>query len=128
MPGKEHTGYTEKGNARQVKVERVGPVTIYKRRRDYWIYYREKGQTIRSPSTSVIGLRSPLARSRSTFSRYDGNDFTRDFTVKTTPARESSLWTLRSIRFRAAAYGDRHAAYAVRSLLGSGDLRAFGIG
>ena len=38
-----HTGRTEAGNTRDVKVERIGPVTIYKRGATYSLYYREAG-------------------------------------------------------------------------------------
>lgn len=42
-----HTGRTRKGHTRDVKVERVGPVTIYKRGHTYTLYYRESGATHR---------------------------------------------------------------------------------
>lgn len=42
-----HTGRTTKGNIRDVKVDRVGPVTIYKRGETYYLYYREDGKTER---------------------------------------------------------------------------------
>ena len=38
-----HTGQTDAGHTRDVKVERVGPVTIYKRGSSYSLYYREGG-------------------------------------------------------------------------------------
>ena len=38
-----HTGRTEAGNTRDVKVERIGKVTIYKRGESYTLYYREGG-------------------------------------------------------------------------------------
>lgn len=38
-----HTGQTDAGHTRDVKVERVGPVTIYKRGSTYSLYYREDG-------------------------------------------------------------------------------------
>jgi integrase len=38
-----HTGQTEAGHTRDVKIERVGPVTIYKRGSTYYLYYREGG-------------------------------------------------------------------------------------
>ena len=46
-PPKGHTGQTDKGATRDVKVERIGRVTIYKRGRSYYVYYREKGQSVR---------------------------------------------------------------------------------
>ncbi|CAN5912676.1 hypothetical protein BH23PLA1_BH23PLA1_35430 [soil metagenome] len=42
-----HTGQTEAGNIKDVKVERIGPVTIYKRGLTYSLYYREGGATRR---------------------------------------------------------------------------------
>ena len=46
-PRKGHTGQTEKGHTRDAKVERLGNVTIYKRGRTYYLYYREKNKSIR---------------------------------------------------------------------------------
>jgi len=43
-----HTGQTQAGNVRDVKVERIGPVTIYKRGLSYFLYYREKGVSHRT--------------------------------------------------------------------------------
>ncbi|HUR54983.1 MAG TPA: hypothetical protein VMZ71_12700, partial [Gemmataceae bacterium] len=42
-----HTGRTESGHTRDVKVERIGPVTIYKRGNTYAVYYRQDGRTHR---------------------------------------------------------------------------------
>ena len=42
-----HTGQTGQGHTRDVKVERIGPVTIYKRGGTYYLYYREGGTTQR---------------------------------------------------------------------------------
>ena len=42
-----HTGRTAAGHTRDVKVERVGPVTIYKRGHSYSLYYRENGASQR---------------------------------------------------------------------------------
>jgi integrase len=38
-----HTGRTPAGHTRDVKVERVGPVTVYKRGNSYYLYYRQDG-------------------------------------------------------------------------------------
>jgi hypothetical protein len=38
-----HSGRTEAGNTRDLKVERIGKVTIYKRGETYSLYYREGG-------------------------------------------------------------------------------------
>ena len=42
-----HTGQTGSGNTRDVNVERIGPVTVYKRGTTYYLYYRENGRTER---------------------------------------------------------------------------------
>jgi hypothetical protein len=42
-----HTGRTSRGNTRDLKVERVGAVTVYKRGVTYYIYYRESGRSVR---------------------------------------------------------------------------------
>lgn len=44
---KGHTGQTEGGHTRDVKIERIGPVTIYKRGETYSLYYRENGKSER---------------------------------------------------------------------------------
>lgn len=41
-----HTGRTSRGNTRDLKVERVGAVTVYKRGVTYYIYYRESGRSV----------------------------------------------------------------------------------
>src|SRR4051812_19211179 len=38
-----HTGQTDTGHTRDVKVERIGPVTIYKQGNSSSLYYRENG-------------------------------------------------------------------------------------
>jgi integrase len=42
-----HSGYTDKGDIRDLKIERVGNVTIYKRGPSYYLYYREDGRSQR---------------------------------------------------------------------------------
>src|SRR6185295_17672583 len=42
-----HTGLTDLGNIRDVKVERIGKITIYKRGDVYYLYYRDGGHTRR---------------------------------------------------------------------------------
>jgi len=42
-----HTGFTGTGSTRDVHVERMGRVTIYKRGRTYYLYYRDRGRTVR---------------------------------------------------------------------------------
>jgi integrase len=46
-PRPAHTGRTASGSTRDVKVERVGPVTIYKRGLVHYLYYRQDGVTHR---------------------------------------------------------------------------------
>ena len=50
-------------SVRDVKVERIGRVTIYLRGENYWVYYREGGQTVRQR------IRGNLSTARSTASR-----------------------------------------------------------
>ncbi len=42
-----HTGETKSGNIRDVKVDRIGPVTVYKRGETYYLYYRENRKSER---------------------------------------------------------------------------------
>ena len=42
-----HTGTTPRGNTRDMKVERLGGVTIYKRGKNFYLYYREIKRTVR---------------------------------------------------------------------------------
>lgn len=42
-----HTGFTANGNTRDVKVERIGKVTIYRRGERYYLYYRQDKQSHR---------------------------------------------------------------------------------
>ncbi len=42
-----HTGHTATGNVRQVRIQRIGAVTVYKRGRRYYLYYRERGRSVR---------------------------------------------------------------------------------
>lgn len=44
---KSHTGQTASGNTRDMKVDKVGKVTIYKRGSTYYLYYREAGESQR---------------------------------------------------------------------------------
>ncbi len=47
LPPKKHTGRTELGSTRDVKIQRIGRVTVYKRGRSYYLYYREAGKSVR---------------------------------------------------------------------------------
>lgn len=42
-----HTGKTAGGHTRDVKVDRIGRVTVYRRGTTYSLYYRENGKTVR---------------------------------------------------------------------------------
>ena len=44
---KSHSGQTASGNTRDVKVERIGRITIYKRGETYYLYFRQGGVTQR---------------------------------------------------------------------------------
>lgn len=51
-----HTGRTSKGNTRDVKIERIGGVTILKRGPTYYLYYREHGQTRKPKIEGNLGV------------------------------------------------------------------------
>jgi len=67
-----HTGQTERGNTRDLKVERVGKVTIYKRGASYYLYYRQNGRTERpkvegnllAAKTTAANVAAALAEER----------------------------------------------------------------
>src|SRR5262245_6293196 len=42
-----HTGRTASGSTRDVKIDRIGPATIYKRGSVYYLYYRENRKSER---------------------------------------------------------------------------------
>lgn len=42
-----HSGRTDRGHTKDLKVKRIGKVTIYKRGLTYYLYYREDGRSIR---------------------------------------------------------------------------------
>ncbi len=44
---RKHTGRTTGGHTRDVNIDRIGSVTIYKRGDSYWLYYREDGKSQR---------------------------------------------------------------------------------
>ena len=44
---KGYAGQTAPGHTRDVKTDRIGHVTIYKRGRTYYLYYRENGKSRR---------------------------------------------------------------------------------
>jgi hypothetical protein len=46
--GAGHTGRTDSGHTRDVKVERIGPVTIYQRGASYYLYYRQRSASRRT--------------------------------------------------------------------------------
>jgi len=49
MPRSKHTGQTDSGHTRDIKVERIGKVTIYKRGLAHYLYFRENGKSVRRP-------------------------------------------------------------------------------
>ena len=44
---KRHTGRTDSGNTRDVKIQRIGRVTVYKRGTSYYLYFREGKKSVR---------------------------------------------------------------------------------
>jgi integrase len=58
-----HTGRTESGNIRDVKVEKIGPVTIYKRGLSYSLYYREAGKSRRTKVDGNLAVARATASS-----------------------------------------------------------------
>jgi len=44
---KGHTGRTVSGHTRDVKIQRIGRVTVYKRGKAYYLYYRDRGRSVR---------------------------------------------------------------------------------
>jgi len=60
------TAKTASGDLKYIRVERLGRVTIYKRGPTYWLYYREKGRTVR------VRISGNLAVARATASKVNG--------------------------------------------------------
>lgn len=56
-------GRTAGGHVRDLKVERIGPVTIYQRGGTYYLYYRENGETKRPriDGNLAVAMCQPLA-------------------------------------------------------------------
>ena len=44
---KKHTGRTTSGSTRDLKIQRIGRVTVYKRGTSYYLYYREGKKSVR---------------------------------------------------------------------------------
>lgn len=63
VSGKKHTGRTESGSSKHVRVDRIGRVSIYRRGRTYYICYRENRKTVRR------NIDGNLATARATASR-----------------------------------------------------------
>jgi hypothetical protein len=58
-----HTGFTESGDTRQVGIQRIGGVTVYKRGKRYYLYYREKGQSVRRKvDGNIVTARTTASR------------------------------------------------------------------
>lgn len=51
-----HTGRTSKGNTRDVKIKRIGGVTMLKRGSTYYLYYREHGRTRKPRIDGNLGV------------------------------------------------------------------------
>ena len=56
------TGLTQRGNVRDVKVERVGIVTIYQRGLTFCLYYRSNGRSVRHACARDLELARQHAR------------------------------------------------------------------
>lgn len=56
-----HTGHTKSGNVRDTRIERIGRVTIYKRAKAYYLYYRERGRTMRRKVEGNLAIARALA-------------------------------------------------------------------
>ena len=63
ISGKKHTGLTESGSSKHVRVDRIGRVSIYRRGRTYYLCYRENRKTVRR------NIDGNLATARATASR-----------------------------------------------------------
>ena len=63
ISGKSHTGLTESGSSKHVRVDRIGRVSVYRRGRTYYLYYRERGKSLRR------NIDGNLATARATASR-----------------------------------------------------------
>src|SRR5580692_2198568 len=57
-----HTGRTAAGNTRDVKVERIGKVTVYQRGEVYYLYYRQGGITHRRKVDGNLAVARATAR------------------------------------------------------------------
>ena len=58
-----HTGQTDSGSTRDVNVERIGPVTVYKRGSTYYRFYRENRRTERRRIDGNVAVaRAPAAK------------------------------------------------------------------
>ena len=67
MPKAKHTGQTDSGHTRDIKVERIGKVTIYKRGLAHYLYFRENGKSVRKP------VEGSLAAARATAHKVAGS-------------------------------------------------------
>ena len=63
----EHTGFTATRNTRERRVEKIGRVTIYKRGRAYYVYYREGGKSVRRKvDGNLVAARAAASRINAT--------------------------------------------------------------
>jgi integrase len=56
-----HTGHTAKGHVRDIRIERIGRVTIYKRGSTYYLYYRDHGESVRRKVEGNLAAARSLA-------------------------------------------------------------------
>lgn len=67
VSGKKHTGLTGSGSTKHVKADRIGRVSIYRRGRTYYLYYREHGKSHRR------NIDGNLATARATASKVNAS-------------------------------------------------------
>jgi len=89
-PLRGHTGITPRGNIRDVTIERLGQVTVYKRGKNFYLYYREVRRTVRRRVDGNLAtarlvasqVNTALAESRPSplgFQRIGPEDFVKGF-------------------------------------------------
>ena len=106
-----HSGRTDAGNTRDLKVERVGKVTIYKRGETYSVYYRQGGISLRRKVDGNLAAARATAHkiltsldenrpSQVDYARTSPTDFVSGYLAFVADVQKLSLWT--HDRYRAA--------------------------
>jgi len=86
-----HTGHTQTGYVRDVRIERIGRVTIYERGKSYFLYYREQGRSIRRKVDGNLASARALA-SRTTAALSGGDPSPFDFNRTTIVELVDGFW------------------------------------